>query len=527
MALSAAMLVTVNSGKKPFVRVTPPPSTRWRPCRRTTLIRVPDLTQSSTSMARPNLLLNYLAAGALLCLTGCQATASPGMVETSWPADGPITGRIHHLTGDGLVLQVGNEHVAIAANQTRFAVDPGRGSASVEVERQPVGQMCVVDRLGGRGSDYNVSIYCETFVTRPVAVEVSGARVSTKTDRIFAPIRVGDGSQEVHGLIDTGSAGVVLNAFQVFPSTLLSKDGFHFPQGSHRIAYDGMIVTDVVIEKKYGGRGDTAHSSKGNLGFAQLSFGTNGKVVTGLVPVLFAYARGDEKGTRPFGIKDSSANIIGINADVNPLQDPDDDTGAKAAPRTPVVCDERVVTACGMASPLRKLAFASGIGQGFLLDRMSMSDCPIAQLHDCPLNRGLTIGLTEGLTRDFTRTYTRCRSGRIGNTGSLNACSQVINNVTIASNGYAFRSISIFDSGNPKTIINVPVGARFGNALPDDAVLRVSIGSDPVYGTRVSEMSPDKLTINQNMNIRSCVGIVFFEKHAYFMDYDNGMVGLR
>lgn len=479
-------------------------------------------------MVRPNPLLKLLATSALLCLSGCQTAASSNVIEDSRPATGPVAGRIHHLEGEGLVLRVGSNQVTLAPHETRFTVDPGRGPASVDIARQPAGQMCVVDNLAGHGVDYTVSIYCESFVTRPVAVELNAARIEPRIDRIFAPIRVGDDARQIHGLIDTGSAGVVLNAFQVFPPSILSRDGFHFPPGSRRISYNGIIITDVVIEKKYGGHGDKAHSSKGNLGFAQITFGKDGQVVTGLVPVLFAYAAGNDKGYHPFAPTNSTANIIGINADVNALKDPEDDgANGNKAPRTAVVCDERVVTDCGLSSPFRKLAFATGIGQGFLLNRVSMSDCPLSQLEHCPLDRLLTVGLTDNMSSGFARVYARCRGGIIGNRGPLNVCSQIIGNATISADGYQYHSSVMFDSGNPKTIINVPRGASFDATLADNAILRFAIGPDTVYSSRVGDIGTDRIVINQDMNIRTCVGIAFFERHAMFMNYDNGMIGLR
>lgn len=94
--------------------------------------------------------------------------------------------------------------------------------------------------------------------------------------------------------------------------------------------------------------------------------------------------------------------------------------------------------------------------------------------------------------------------------------------------GLVLRVSSVmFDSGNPKTIINVPKGASFDATLADNAILRFAIGPDTVYSSRVGDIGTDRIVINQDMNIRTCAGIAFFERHAMFMNYDNGMIGLR
>ncbi|URX63728.1 hypothetical protein KR767_06650 [Luteibacter anthropi] len=414
----------------------------------------------------------------------------------------------------------------IKASTTQFPIDAAKDAASIQIDKQPSGQVCHVDDQTDWSDGQSASIYCETVLTRPLSLYVMGARISKSVDRIYLPLRLGDTSGNISGLLDTGSAGAVLNAFQVFPESILTKDGFRFPSGSHRIEYNGIIVTDAVVKKMYGGKGDNAKSMVGNLGFAQISFGKDDRIVTGMVPVLFAFAK--EKGTSIAALQanDSSSNIIGINPDENALRNLDYDASGQKASPIHATCDDHLTTNCGLISPLRKLTFAPAVDQGFALSRVPMSNCSTSSIGRCPGSGTLTIGLDQESMRGFVTAPMECR-GISDEQGTLNLCNPVLRDITISSAGNSFNGRALFDTGSPRFIINVSEGSTMNAYSSSDDSLSVSIDNQVIYHNSLSKIGTQKIIVNLDSKNYSNVGVAFFEEHAFFTNYDRKTIGFR
>lgn len=88
-------------------------------------------------------------------------------------------------------------------------------------------------------------------------------RITTSTNRyhprshrqwnriaVFIPVAmVGNNNVNINAILDTGSAGVVLNALSIFPSSIVTSNGFNFPPGQNSITYNGITVTNVGMSK--------------------------------------------------------------------------------------------------------------------------------------------------------------------------------------------------------------------------------------------------------------------------------------
>jgi len=88
---------------------------------------------------------------------------------------------------------------------------------------------------------------------------------------------------------DAGSAGITLNALNVFPETIVDAAGFRFPPGTSAITYQGITNTDRQATRMYGGA--MGRTEFGNVGFATVSIGdAAGTLTARSMPVFLYYA---------------------------------------------------------------------------------------------------------------------------------------------------------------------------------------------------------------------------------------------
>lgn len=223
-----------------------------------------------------------------LAACGGDDSASQTNASTSSPSNATytISGSVDHLSGAGLVLSDGTSTQVVNPGSTSFSFSTGLPSGTaynVTVANQPTNENCqVVNGIGtvSDGNISNVNVACNTTVSQPVPIDIIPVATGNGTAlRVFIPVAmVGNNNVNINAILDTGSAGVVLNALSIFPSSIVTSNGFNFPPGQNSITYNGITVTNVGMSKSYGGQSSNPHTDIGNIGFAQISFGSNGRL---------------------------------------------------------------------------------------------------------------------------------------------------------------------------------------------------------------------------------------------------------
>ncbi|MDR5821304.1 hypothetical protein [Caballeronia sp. LZ043] len=258
-------------------------------------------------------------------------------------------------------------------------------------------------------------------------------------------------------VLDTGSAGMIIDAQDVFPVTMVSTDGFVFPPGQNTLTYHGITVTNVQVSKIFGGG---AHTDYGNIGFATVRFGGHGELTTNLMPVLFSYRTLDSNG-RPLHL--AWHGTFGIDPAASAVLAPG------AAPSGSLnICSLQSINAngCDFVSVLRYLNDAAGVNAGFSLGNAALDPkCAItATMTGCSFQPALTVGLSETDEQAYASIPLICPPPRrmTGSDHGVTACVPNVAGFTISDSdsGASFKTKVLFDSGTPIMRFSVPQGRR-------------------------------------------------------------------
>ena len=494
------------------------------------------LHRTSQAAAAPRLraclfTVRAAASGLLLAaLAGCGGHGSSSGGEAPPPPAFVISGTVSHLNTAGLSLMDGGETITVAAGATTFAFKTpvANGTAyAVSVASQPAGRTCAVTNGSGTISGAEVAsigVACSTVIAAPSAVGVVPfGSTSSNNSRIFLPITmVGDTPVAINSVLDTGSAGLVLNAFLVFPSTMVTSSGFIFPAGQDTLTYNGITVTKARYTKSFGAQTADPTVDTGNLGFAQLTFGSGTQVTTKVVPILFVYQLTSNGAPAPAA---NIPNFFGVNAElgtINALQ------GAADTATSPPPCTVSSTATCGIASPLRYLTYATGVNAGFAIDRIMLNDCSMAAAGSCPTQNALTLGLDATAGAGFRTVKLSCRIVTGGDFQNEQFCSQTSAGVTVASDGASFTGPAIFDSGVPMVRLSVPPGSSFVTSLSDGSTVQVTPPNGAPYNFTTGTGYLRTVVVQAtNATEVSNFGIAFFTKNAFLLSYANGLQGWR
>ncbi|CAJ7794762.1 Uncharacterised protein [Burkholderia pseudomallei] len=465
-----------------------------------------------------------------LAACGGDDSASQTNASTSSPSNATytISGSVDHLSGAGLVLSDGISTQVVNPGSTSFSFSTGLPSGTaynVTVANQPTNENCqVVNGIGtvSDGNISNVNVACNTAVSQPVPIDIIPVATGNGTAlRVFIPVAmVGNNNVNINAILDTGSAGVVLNALSIFPSSIVTSNGFNFPPGQNSITYNGITVTNVGMSKSYGGQSSNPHTDIGNIGFAQISFGSNGEIVTASIPILFVYQVQANGTTSP--PTTLQGNIIGINSSFNSVQT----VGSTSQGTTSTVCSLTNLSNCGLVSPFRSINFAQGVDGGFLLKQFSLQNCSINTPGSCQAQPLLTIGLNSTITQGFISTPLNCGTSTAADGSTIPTCSQIISGVTVSDGNSSFTGNVIFDSGAPTVRLSVPSGASFPQTLAPGSQINFEIPSGFTYqyttGTGAATTTVGQSTSNQSF---SNTGIEFFTLHSMYINYSTRTEG--
>ncbi|MFM0392655.1 hypothetical protein [Paraburkholderia phytofirmans] len=469
-----------------------------------------------------------------------------------------VSGTVDHLSSPGLTLTNGATTIAVAAGATHFAFPDQltNGAAyQISVASQPGGENCAISQGGGTVAGANVGnidVACNTVISSPTAVGIYP--VATAPDgypRAYVPVTmVGNNPVSINATLDTVSAGVVLNAFDVVPSSMVSINGFNFPAGQSTITYNGITVTNNVMTTYLNGQGAGINfglgllfgasstngpliRATGNLAYAQVTFGSAGDVTTAVLPILLVYqVSTSANGTAlPSTVASNVFGVGGTFTPIGPL------TGTFVYPAGTCATPPGSSNACGLLSPLRSVSFSSNVDPGFLLAPLALQNCQIGTPGSCAAMPSLTVGVNATTTQALG-----FANGWTSNTGCATLtltyvppasveCSTYISDLTTLyfdNHGSETRALldttnsgmtlGTLDAGFPSTIAaGTQVTIQFGIAIRGNLADVYTYSFTAGTGAYTTTILP---TTNLND-----IGIGFFTTHRYYMDYQMGQFG--
>ncbi len=404
---------------------------------------------------------------------------------------------------------------------------------------------------GGGGGNSQGTVQTSSAPQTPTTVQASASvaiypagSAAGKTGvfndaRLYVPITA-VGNQPLPSalplILDTGSAGMTVYAQALFPASMVSSDGFVFPQGATTLQYNGITVTNVQASKSFDGT-----TQYGNLGFANVTFGANGELTTASMPIFIYYkimdTSGVASGKPPTLVTQlpTQQGIFGINTAANLMV-----VAGSATPTALSICTPQSTTSCHMVSPLRYLSYGADIHAGFMLSPATLQpSCDVSSWAGCTQAHIFTVGLTSASESGFTTETLQCPGNQPKDTSGagISPCQPFLPNITFSDTtlNQNFKTGVVFDTGTAHNVINSPSSASYnpamftgGNWIASGEALSIttSTGVDYAYATGAPRTTT-ATQLRQGASSPSIVGIDFFTTRAFFIDFATNTEGFK
>jgi hypothetical protein len=328
--------------------------------------------------------------------------------------------------------------------------------------------------FSGQGSDYTNYTYYESDI--PI-------------------MTIGTTTVNYQIIFDTGSGGMVIDAANLIPASMITTNGFNFTGDSTVV--NGITITSQTSTISYGANDATADKVYGNLAYAQVTIGDqNGSVVIKRLPFLLYYKAVNSSNV-PFPA--NYFNIFGSSE----------------------TYDVNFANNVNLTTPFSYCTYGNGLTKGFKMAAVDVSQFTTSGNY---VAGAITLGLTSN---DLSAS-----SGFVLNPISFNSTYGYPPYVrgTVSYNSTPFSSYILFDSGtNFGSIIDDPnyTGTAAQQLNPNTSV-NVTTNSGFKYIFTVTN-STNLSFVEQATNgiSQSILGIEYFFKNEYLLDLTNHQIGLK
>jgi hypothetical protein len=310
---------------------------------------------------------------------------------------------------------------------------------------------------------------------------------------LFMPIsKIGSQAVDYDLIFDTGSGGLVIDADGILPASMITTTGFTFTGDSTVV--NGITVTSQKSTISYG---ETNNSTKvyGNLAYAPITIGdSHGNIIIKRLPFFIYYKGVDENGNiEPKHFFD----LLGVSPEY----------------------DVTFSNAAYITSPFSYFDPGTGLTKGFKMAALGTNNFS---------NSGTFVPgvVTLGLTQADLNS-----SGFVMNT-LTNSFGQGYIPYIPATVTYGSRTVNtsvLFDTGTePYSYIQDRTASTTPTLLP--ANTNVTIATTSGFNFTYSTSPSEYLTYIENPGASSNVSIIgleFFLKNEYLLDYTNNRIGVK
>ena len=301
------------------------------------------------------------------------------------------------------------------------------------------------------------------------------------------------------GLVfDTGSGGLVLDAHDILPSSMITTSGFTFTGDSTVV--DGITITNQTSTIVYGDDKATDATVYGNLAYASVEIGDpSDKTITVKRVPFFLYYKSEQSGTT---LPNHEFDVLGVNSEF----------------------DQHFSNGVTIASPFSYYDPGTGLTRGFKMSPLGTSNFSTAD--EIPLTTGaVTVGLTAA---DISST-----SPFKFTTLSYDASEGAVPVVpaTVSYNGNSASSYVVFDTGtDPYNYIEINTAPATTTQLPSGTAVSITTTS-PVFTYPFTVTATDYLTYVENPTASgtnvSVLSLEYFLNNGYLIDYPDHKLGLK
>lgn len=332
-----------------------------------------------------------------------------------------------------------------------------------------------------------------TVVTAtPTQLGLYEADSSIFKELISVVSKIGNQSVSYDLIFDTGSGGMVVDATDLVPASMIGTTGFTFTGDSTVV--NGITITSQTSTVEYGADANTYDKVYGNLAYAPVTIGDqNGNIVVKRLPFFLYYKAVSSKGVKypkhefdTFGVSEEY-DISFSNGD-------------------------------HITSPFSYYDPGTGLKRGFKMAKLNLNNFSV---HGRYAANALTVGLTSSDLTSFTM---------IPLTYNASDGYAPLIPATITYNSKNFSTYVIFDTGTePYSYLQDPTGPTTTTLLPVSTAVSVAANSGFNYSFTTS--AADNLTYVENPSTSgthvSIISIEFFLTNEYMLDFTDHKLGLK
>lgn len=346
-------------------------------------------------------------------------------------------------------------------------------------------------------SKTNSSDDVNTAVTTPTPTKLGLYEADSSIYKLLfiAVPKIGTQAVNQYLIFDTGSGGMVIDAHEVLPASMIGTNGFNFTGDSTVV--NGITITSQKSSISYGADNSTTETVYGNLAYAPVTVGDHDGTITIKRLPFFLYYKGvDSNGNME---STGTFDIFGVDSEYD------------------------VVFGNGayVSSPFSYFDPGTGLTKGFKMTALGTSNFSTAGTY---VPNVLSLGLTS---TDLNS------SGFTMHT--LSAYQNYGYSVIIPS-GYTYGSKSVttaymvFDTGTePYNYMEDQTAAKNVSLLATNTNVTINTTSSFNYGFTVT--AADYLTYVEKTSYSgsdvSIVSLEYFLNNEYLLDYDGHHLGLK
>lgn len=310
--------------------------------------------------------------------------------------------------------------------------------------------------------------------------------------------KVGTVSVDYDMIFDTGSGGLVLDAQNILPASMISDNGFNFTGDS--IVYNGITVTRDTAHIEYGADTSSLDKVYGNLAYASVTLGDqNGNVVVKRLPFFLYYKAVDHKNVRH---SPHEFDVLGVNQEYDVL----------------------FKNGAYITSPFAYFDPGVGLTKGFKLAALGTSNF---STYGTYVRNVLTLGLTQAdlsSSSGFSMTQLTFYADE--------GYPPFVQGTIKYSNRSPFTTYILYDTGTePYSYLQDPtINTRTPTLLPANTPVTVATSSSG-FSYSYTTSSTENLTYVESTKYSgshiSILGLEFFLNNEYMLDYDHHQLGVK
>lgn len=306
--------------------------------------------------------------------------------------------------------------------------------------------------------------------------------------------KIGTKTANEYLIFDTGSGGMVIDAHEVLPASMITSSGISFTGDSTVV--NGITITNQTSTISYGADNSTSEKVYGNLAYADVTVGDHGNTITIRRLPFFLYYKGvDNSGNME---ENGAFDIFGVNSEY----------------------DVTFSNGAYVTSPFNYFEPGAGLAKGFTMAALGTS-------HFSQAGTYVPGVITLGLAATDQNSYTMHALSEVSGYGY----SVVIPSSYSYGNKSVATAYSVFDTGTePYSYMEDRTAARTATLLPASTPVSVTTTSYN-FNYSYTTTAQDYLTYVENPTASgsdiSIISLEYFLNHGYLLDYDNHRLGLK